>query len=263
MSNLQAGWTSNEQDDVDEGTHLLDVSHLNEGYKPNALSSHSLELSPPALHTENTLRRGMSTTGLSGSDARVAKRSASMIHDKMMLSGQRYGGNFSLLDLIRPNATSSDLDREEKEPAVASKHAAPEEDEMKMQIPKSIGEIFRLSNANRGKQKKSPPQFTPQGNTKSISMKEDDAQTAESMIESYGGSGGYFGHNKRQRPGRDGDMKQLIKLGWVKDQADADELGRASEQTEQTKSTMDMVGAYNPNSTPKANPFFQGASRRR
>ena len=83
------------------------------------------------------------------------------------------------------------------------------------------------------------------------------------MIESYGGSGGYFGHNKRQRPGRDGDMKQLIKLGWVKDQADADELGRASEQTEQTKSTMDMVGAYNPNSTPKANPFFQGASRRR
>lgn len=237
------------------------MSHLNEGFKSNTLSSHSLELSPPDLHTENTLRRGMSTSGVSGSDARVAKRSASMIHDQMMLSGHRYGGSFSLLDLIRPNATSSDLDREEKEPAVTSKPAVPEEEEM--QIPKSIGEIFRLSNANRGKQKKSKPQFTSQGN-KSMSMKEDDVQAAEGVIESYGGSGGYFGH-KRQRPGKDGDIKQLIKLGWVKDQADADELGKASEQPEQTKSPMDtMVGAYNPNSTPsKANPFFQGAARRR
>ena len=242
------------------------MSHLNEGFKPDALSSHSLELSPPALHTESTAtRRGVSTSGLSGSDDRVAKRSASMIHEQMMLSGQRYGGSFSLLDLIRPNATSSDLDREEKEPAVTIKPARAASEEDEMQIPKSIGEIFSLSNANRGKQKKSNlPQFTPQGNTKSMSMKEDDVQTAEGMIESYGGSGGYFGHNKRQRPaqGKDGDIKQLMKLGWVKDQADADELGKASEQTEQTKSPMDtMVGAFNPNSSPtKANPFFQGAA---
>ena len=102
------------------------------------------------------------------------------------------------------------------------------EEEDEMAIPKSMREIYNLSNANRrrtGKEKSSKPMLQLLGDDgieKGVQkMKEDDIQGAESIIASRGGPGGYFGSSgsgKRQRtaPGKEGDIKLMMKMGWVK-----------------------------------------------
>eukprot|EP00571_Detonula_confervacea_P000668 CAMPEP_0172322716 /NCGR_PEP_ID=MMETSP1058-20130122/46705_1 /TAXON_ID=83371 /ORGANISM="Detonula confervacea, Strain CCMP 353" /LENGTH=1045 /DNA_ID=CAMNT_0013038533 /DNA_START=70 /DNA_END=3207 /DNA_ORIENTATION=+ len=313
---------------------FLDVNVANKGYSATHHTSHGIEMSPPSLENDSDAieddaeakrsSRGASTDGLGttqaalgnnsgGSieeDVRVAQRSANLIQKEMIKltdSGKpgKFGNGFSLIDLIRPMPMSEDVDFDKEQDTNGNSAggdtsadkddtpgAAPEEDEMA--IPKSMREIYKLSNANRrrtGKEKviPKPLQFPDENNKEIEKFKEDDIQGAEAIIASRGGPGGYFGSSpsKRQRtaPGKEGDIKLMTKMGWVKDKKDAESLAvvpadqQAAEKDRHNNhgpqykkssgkggsadyySSMGAgMGAFDPNAAASKNPFFAGAA---
>ena len=335
----QAGWmtptipTSGESEDDDGVRKFLDVNSTNKGYSSTKQSSHGIEMimSPPPLENEEEkVSRGASTDGLGtaraalgGSDdgeasakntLDVAQKSAKLIEKEMKKSSceeaKKFGNGFSLIDLIRPIPLSESVDYEKEEEndgdSTNPGAAAPkdEEEEDKMPIPRSMREIYSLSNANRrrtGKDKTTKPLGLPESNTKNVEkMKEDDIDGAEAVIASSGGPGGYFGNTgKRQKtaPGKEGDIKLMTKMGWVKDKKDAESLavvsgdglstgekdtkhgggtphhkkasasggkggggGGASGSLDYYSSMGAGMGAFDPNAAPSKNPFFGGAA---
>ena len=324
--NASSSGTSDESDD-EEITKFLDVTDENQGYAATLYSSHSIEMSPPLLENDTAAsrdgKRSNRTDGLGtaragaadGSsveeDVRVAQRSSALIQKEMVSGkegGGKFGNGFSLIDLIRPVAMTEhvDLDKEQTEETNEDSAAdnnvpevAPEEDEMT--IPKSMKEIYHLSNANRVRGKEKPSlQFPPNDNdAKEVrKMKEDDVDQADAILSR---GGGYFTNtSKRQRttPGKEGDIKLMTKLGWVKDKKDAESLAVVSGNSgdppqpavhgpPQKKSSVNRssagsqslfdnsptsnyysnmgggassVGAYDPNAAPSNNPFFSGAA---
>jgi hypothetical protein len=258
---------ASDSDEDDEGIRkFLDVNTANQGYKTSAHhSSHGIEMSPPSLlendsdeggnndETKRSNRRGASTDGLGtaraatdgdGSsvqdDVRVAQRSADLIQKEMIKLGDngkkvgKFGGGFSLIDLIRPLPLSGEVGFEEEEEEDDNNPAndedtgpSPEEDEL--HIPKSMREIYSLSNANRrrtGKEKvtSKPLQLPDDGDTDPVEkFEEDDIQGAETIISGYFGSPN--NSKKRTAPiGREDDIKLMIKMGWVKDSKEAEAL---------------------------------------
>ncbi|KAL3821654.1 hypothetical protein ACHAXA_006074 [Cyclostephanos tholiformis] len=336
----QAGWMS-ESDDDEEGRNILDVDAANEGYSSTLYSSHSIELSPPSLEVDSTVvvekvggtnkpsSRGASTDGLGTARAaggcasideeiKVAKRSANFVRKELTKLNElgteaKFGRGFSLIDLIRPIPQAEDVffDREEddgdsvgdKEPANnddASVDDIPEEDEMV--IPRSMREIYNLSNATRrtGKEKSISKllQFPEHGTDEVQAFEEDDVEVAEAIIASRGGLAG-GGKRQRTPPGKEGDIKLMIKMGWVKDRKDAESLavvpgcpqppekeGRHHGHQQKKPNTAGGgpggkggggggssggkfdyytsigagVGAFDPNAPPSKNPFFAGAA---
>eukprot|EP01082_Thalassiosira_pseudonana_P005010 g4578.t1 g4578 contig15:1326820-1329624(+) len=245
----QAGWMAPDGNELeDEAIHRgLDVNSANQNYSSSRYQPHSIEMSPTRLTSEMNAGRTRSTCGLgtaravlggsSGKNAaeedfEVAQRSANLIQKEMakaLADGGhlgRYGKGFSLIDYIKPMMEGEDygfedrdLNPEDNSPA---KQDQPEEDEMT--IPKSMREIYDLSNANRRKEKSSPKQSEKKEGTASIQrFEEDSLEGAEAVI------GGYFGSNKKQKmgslaPGKEGDVELMTELGWVKGKADAESL---------------------------------------
>jgi len=267
----QAGWMSESDDDYEGAGKLLDVDAANKGYSSTPYSSHGIELSPGDVvpvaviegadeGTNKQSRRGASTDGLGTARAagggassiddeiNVAKRSANFVQREMTKltdigRSSKFGNGFSLIDLIRPmpQLEGVDFDRDQDDgdsggddpgnhdDALGGENI-PEEDEMV--IPKSMREIYNLSNANRRTGKKLL-RLPEDGSQEVQAFMEDDVGVAEAIIASRGGLGGYFGTSgggggggKRQRtpPGKEGDIKLMIKMGWVKDKKDAESL---------------------------------------
>ena len=326
------------ESETEEGIRkFLDVNSANQGYSSTQYTSHSIETAPLTIvssaiedNTGKTERssRGASTDGLgtalaeSGTesihdDMSTAQRSANFIKKEMTQLTKRgtevrFGNGFTLIELLRPLPQSEfdeyDRDQDNDCPEEDDRSATidgtsggiPEEDEMT--IPKSMREIYNLSNANRrtGKEKASSKlsQIPSDMTTNTQPMKEDDVQEAEAILASRGGPGGYFGSSgtsKRQRsaPGKEGDIKLMIKMGWVKDKKDAESLAvipgeqqpadkdnRHNHGSQHNKkpivgggkggggggsfdyySTLGAgVGAFDPNAAPVKNPFFAGAA---
>jgi exosome complex exonuclease RRP6 len=266
----QAGWMSESDDDCEGAGKLLDVDAANEGYSSTPYSSHGIELSPGDVvsvaaieegdeATNKQSRRGASTDGLGTARAagvgassideemNVAKRSANFVQREMTKltdigRSSKFGNGFSLIDLIRPMPQPEDVDFDRDQDDGDSGGDDPgnnddapgggsilEEDEMV--IPKSMREIYNLSNANRrtGKEKSATSKLLrlpDDGSQEVQAFMEDDVRVAEEIIASRGGLGGYFGTGKRQwtPPGKEGDVKLMIKMGWVKDKKDAESL---------------------------------------
>ncbi len=274
----QAGWTSGSDDDGEGAGRFLDVDPANEGYSSTAHSPHSIELSPGDVDCVAAIgggggaankrsRRGASTDGLGTARAagggassideetKVAKRSANLVRREMAKltdigRSSKFGNGFSLMDLIRPvpQAEDVDFDRDQDDGDSGGDDPGhnddarggddiPEEDD-ELVIPKSMREIYNLSNANRrtGKERSATSKLLrlPEDGSREVqAFKEDDVQGAEAVLASHGGLGGYFGASgggggggKRQRtpPGKEGDVKLMIKMGWVKDEKDAESL---------------------------------------
>ncbi|KAL9188382.1 hypothetical protein ACHAXT_006760 [Thalassiosira profunda] len=269
----QAGWMTptipgvggssgvSESEEEEGVRKFLDVNAANQGYKSTQYSSHSLEMSPPSLENEDAKgNRGASADGLATArtalgndagasieeDAEVAQRSASLIKKEMMKTGEgraadkKFGNGFSLMDLIRPMSQSEGIDYDNSQETAddsggngVSAEATPEEDELV--IPKSMKEIYSLSNANRrkpGKEKGAPKALEfPESDVpmNAEKLKEDDLEKAEAIIASRGPGGYFAGGNKRQKasPGKEGkesDIQLMLELGWVKDRKDAESL---------------------------------------
>mmetsp|Transcript_18143 Transcript_18143/g.29727 ORF Transcript_18143/g.29727 Transcript_18143/m.29727 type:complete len:988 (+) Transcript_18143:46-3009(+) len=297
----QAGWLSESEDD--QATRkILDVNAANRGYASSRYLSHSIEMSPPALENDSgATRRGITSDGFGTSlnsdtsvreDMRVANSSTSLIQSKLMGSGEGGQSRFSLMDFIRPFPPSEDTafedqdndDDNDSSAAHIETNIVEEED---VSVPKSMREIYNLSNANRRQHNKDKEKGTKDqiefqdGNLSAKKMKEDDIKAAESCIASRG----YFKKQKTGTggsgtPGKEGDIKLMMKMGWVTSKKDAESLATlpkqddtddkdkgASSQKRSGKESnrggtfyMSNIGAFDPNSLPSKNPFFAGAA---
>jgi hypothetical protein len=335
----QAGWMtpmltvgnesshgSSESDDDEGIRQFLDINIANQGYSSTRYSSHSIEMSRPAIKEDtgvmihNQSSRGSLVDGLGSArvagessasideQMKVAQRSANIIKQGMTKVNEFGKHGFSLMDLIRPITQSVDVDFDrdkDDDDIVGVNDPVNDEDEVEvdeMVIPKSMREIYNLSNANRrtGKEKTTAAllRFSEDGAKEIQVFKEDDIKGADEII------GGYFdgGGGKRQKTpaGKEGDIKLMIKMGWVTDKKDAESLavvlgdpqplekdvrGVVQQQQQPKKpnsvisgggkgsggvgggtfdyySTMGVgVGAFDPNNSPTSkNPFFAGAA---
>lgn len=296
----QAGWLSESEDDQST-RKILDVSAANRGYSSSHYLSHSIEMSPPHLENDSAAnRRGITSAGFGTSlsaasaheDLRVANNSASLIQNNLMGSGGVGNSRFSLMDFIRPIPPSEDLTFEDQDNVVDNDSSAENNvtnavDEEDVTIPKSMREIYNLSNANRRQHNKDKEKGTKEqiefqdGNISAKKMKEDDIKGAESCIASRG----YFKKQKTGAggsgtPGKEGDIKLMMKMGWVNSKKDAESLavlpkqddaddkdkGNSSQKRSGKESNrggtfyMSNIGAFDPNSLPSKNPFFAGAA---
>lgn len=301
----QAGWLSESEDDQSTRKDL-DLNAANRGYSSSHYLSHSIEMSPPPLENDSDLaRRGVTTDGFGtalssaasmNEDVRVASKSASLIQSKLMNIVAGGTSRFSLMDFIRPIPPTEDFafedqDNDEGNDDSAEQDETNDADEDDVTVPKSMREIYNLSNANRRQHNKDKEKGTKDqiefqdGNVPVKKMKEDDIKGAESCIASRGGPGGYF---KRQKtgaggsgtPGKDGDIKLMMKMGWVNSKKDAESLATLPKQDDADDKDknvpsqkrpgkepnrggtfyMSNIGAFDPNSLPSKNPFFAGAA---
>eukprot|EP00984_Skeletonema_dohrnii_P019810 scaffold9537_cov111-Skeletonema_dohrnii-CCMP3373.AAC.3 len=293
----QAGWLSESEDDQST-RRILDVSAANQGYSSSHYLSHSIEMSPPHLENDSAAnRRGITSDGFGTSlnsaaleDLRVANNSASLIQSKLMGSGEGGKPRFSLMDFIRPIPPTEDFAFEDQDnddnDGSTEQNETSVVDKEDVSVPKSMREIYNLSNANRRQHNKDKEKGTKDqiefqdGNISAKKMKEDDVKGAEACIASRG----YFKKQKTGAgggsPGKEGDIKLLQKMGWVNSKKDAESLATlpkqddaddkdkgASSQKRSGKESnrggtfyMSNIGAFDPNSLPSKNPFFAGAA---
>jgi exosome complex exonuclease RRP6 len=298
----QAGWLSESEDDQST-RKSLDVNTANRGYASSHYLSHSIEMSPPALDNESAAnRRGITSDGFGTSlnsatsvheDRRIANNSASLIRSKLTDSGDGGQSRFSLMDFIRPLPTTTDdtaledQDNNDDNDGSTEHGATTAIDEEDVTVPKSMREIYNLSNANRRQHNKDKEKGSKDkiqfegGNVSAKKMKEDDIKGAESCITSRG----YFKKQKTGTggsgtPGKEGDVKLMMKMGWVTSKKDAESLAilpKQEDTDDKDKGTssqkrsgkdsnrggtfyMSNIGAFDPNSLPSKNPFFAGAA---
>jgi len=261
----QAGWTSPSIEgeitsSSDADAQDLSTHDANRDFSSAKFGSHSLEMNPNGDCHEGG--RSKSVDGMGAARAtmgqeldeiskqkKIAHKCANHIRETMA------SGNQNLLGIVKPSKYIQEEDNgsnnAEQMADVESKDAEVDSDEAFV-IPKSMKEIYRMSNKNRRKTKKTPVYFSDD--------EDDDTkdamgiQEAEDLIaESGPGGKDYFdiSSSKRQRTdstslgkdqdAKDGDIELMADLGWVKDKTEAE--GMLSEQ----RQSLDTGGDVNEN----------------
>jgi hypothetical protein len=272
----------------------LDVGDVNKGYQSSQLSSHNLKMPLQSELCNDTMKT---------EDFKKGQRIAQLIQEEMTKSFSDGGksqiiNGFDVMKYIRPYAFKEKgdnnlLDEDETSTPNTYEDIKDIDD---MIIPKSMSEVYNLSNVNRRRANKDKSPKTSDekdGAFEAEKFPEDDIDEAEKILASRGGPCGYFGDNKRQKPnsippGKEGDIELMIKMGWIKSKDEAEALAASSntntdqgeveskkgDSTKLSKesgrgaaplpdyySTMGAgIGAYDPNAPPSNNPFFQGAA---
>ena len=250
----QAGWmtpshlvgvatSTDDDDDEEEGDDtqprkLLLIDPANKEFKAVEFTSHSLELKNDTVSGENCTA--------------TAKAAAQLIRSTLHKQ--------DMFGLISPANTDVEDDDEDDIPDVDS---LPDDDNF--EIPKSMREIYKISNRNR--RNKNVPSPINVERTIVDTMAVDTIEGAEAML------GDYF-TSKRQRTkdeGNNTDATFMQEIGWLESKEEMDtllldhaqeetpELDRGATPTEPFDySTIGTIGVYS--ATPSANPFFTGVA---
>jgi len=176
---------------------------------------------------------------------RSAQKCASRIRGAMM------SGKQNLLGIVKPSAFIEDGDNIKEDDAADKNDEQSDEnkndDGDEFKIPQSMKEIYRMSNKNRRKSKKTPVQFSNGNDDQKAEFM--DAQKAEDLIARSGPGGKHYFDdisNKRQRTkSQDGpstnkdeskkdDVELMVELGWVEDQKEAAEMIAEQKQSLET-----------------------------
>lgn len=264
------GYLTSESED-DSKRQFLDIGDANKGYQSSHYLSHSLNMSPK-MHAENFVE---------DSDDRLGQRSAQRIRDDMMTSLNSESvepiiNGFDVMKYIRPYATKEKQDnilQDEDETTTPNTYENIDADNMI--IPKSMSEVYSLSNVNRRRTNKDKSPKT-ESKVDAEKFMEDDIEEAEKIL-SRGGPGGYFGESKRQKPNSDTEL--MIKMGWIKNEEEANANSDVVGETEQRKSNENKqmkedtrlssdyystmgsgLGVFDPSAPASSNPFFTGAA---
>ena len=283
----QAGWTTPQIPEVDavvttttdddEGgsknpdttkpRKLLSVDKANGQYNSAGFTSHSLSMS----------RQGRGRISDVGTADVLVEQGMNVSAKDVRKTME----NKDVLGLIGKDS-EEDQEEEEEEEDEADKENG-EESEDDFQIPRSLREIYKISNRNRrNKKASSPPPASDRGNVKS-SVPEDELAKANQLLASKGAYGQeYFDSaNKRQRKGDDDgasgrtdDIEFMAEIGWIKDKKEAQELqkeatadngsdGGDTTEAKEAKSfdysSIGNIGVYNPGGG-HSNPFFAGGA---
>jgi len=274
----QAGWTtpsvqdavqdSTDEDDTPKAKNLLSVDGANEQYRTTAFTSHTIAM---GKSSRGKASHGRGTTnGLSVEEvekaATCAQRTASTVRKTMEKK--------NLLNFISDSINTSDEDE------LGEDDEENGESETEFEIPRSINEIYKISNRNR-RNKKSMSGTPDVENTEKLGMDAENSE-AEKVLAARGAA--YFDDKtKRQkadedelRTSQEEDISFMEEIGWVKDKDEVKSLKpRLRDDSEQFEGNGDRtgkevdksfdysnvgnIGVYNPIGNSQTNPFFSGS----
>ena len=196
----KAGWKSPLSEgnltSGDESTqHFLEVENSNRGYQSSHISSHGLNMFP------STLDRTFEGREM---DLKKGQRSAQLIRNELTkfpnnIDKSHVVGGFNVMKYIRPYTTSKEKHnialQDEDENTLPNKYEDIT-DVDNMAIPKSMSEVYALSNVNRRRtSKEKSPESEESGNgSNTDKFLNDDIDEAENILD------GYFVDKKRQKP---------------------------------------------------------------
>lgn len=286
----QAGWmtpsahdsihasTEEDQDDmVGKPKNLLLVDDANKEYRTSGFSSHSLAMGTCSFREKTASGLG-AASGLSNEVVKAAERA-----QRMASSVRKTMGETNLLGLISPTTDVEEDDDEDREEVEDDKDN--EDDEIEFEIPRSMREIYKVSNRNRRNKKVTSPETVELEAARGTKMEVDTVEGAESVLAARGAA--YFDSSSKRQKHEDDDTEQHVsqeedvafmqQIGWVKDTEEAETLkprprGDSEEfegdedksEKEAVKpfdySSVGNIGVYDPAAPPAANPFFAGAA---
>eukprot|EP00978_Attheya_sp_CCMP212_P005705 scaffold12806_cov55-Attheya_sp.AAC.3 len=237
-------------EEVKDDRTLLEVSQVNQDYVASTHMSHSLEFT--GGHDRGVTVDGMGAARaalgqtFSGGEEEYeqAKQTALQVREALV-------NGDALLQFLRGGSTSTtipssgvggnddqDYDNHNDEEEGEENDESGDENS----IPKSMKEIYKISNRNRRRSKK-PSMSGKDGETMTTTegrqvdeMQVDTLEGAEAVLASRG-TNGYFGGGKRQRTKsgggtedtsatteRDDDVALMQEVGWIKDQKEAQDM---------------------------------------
>ena len=302
---VSAGSSTTDNDEKDEGLgkpkRLLSVHPSNTHFHAKQISDHSLELSSGDTGRGRTAD-GMATVraarDASGSprplpssaeDVAKAALQSSVQVRSMALSKSAIP---SVLGVLGQSAVSDEIDEEEEEegPDDVENDQKVEAEEEDFVIPRSIREIYKISNRNRRNKKTYSP--TPEGGVTPTNEKErDELARAEAVLKEHGDSVGYLfdqsNTTKRPRtkssggsegspappeggmsPSKEEDLAYMREVGWVQPHESNESIlsqqyGSPVTEEEANKTPYyeyAPVAMSSAAASANANPFFSGAA---
>lgn len=294
---VSVGSSTTDNDEKDEASgkpnRLLSVHISNSHFNAKQVSNHSLELSSGETGRGRTAD-GMATVRAASSSPRPsssgaddvvkAARQSSVQIRNTALSKDAIPGVLGVLG----HAASNEMDEEEDEEGPDGiendqKEDAEEEDFV---IPRSIREIYKISNRNRRNKKAYSP--TPERDfTPTDEKGKEELKRAEAILNKHSDSVGYlFDHSKRPRtksvggsedspappdsgtpPTKEEDLAYMREVGWVQPQESNESIlaqqygGPATEEASKPPYfDYAPVGMSSAAASANANPFFSGAA---
>lgn len=189
----KAGWKSplpdgNLSSGDDSNQHFLEVEGANKGYKSSHISSHGLNMFPSTFDSSRFERREM--------DLDKGQRSAQLIRSELTkftsnMNKSQVVNGFDVMKYIRPYTSlkeKSDIVLHNEDENTSPNNYEKITDVDSMLIPKSMSEVYALSNANRRRVNKEKSPKSEEHSSK------DETNEAEILD-------GYFAvDNKRQKP---------------------------------------------------------------
>lgn len=270
---------------------VLEVHAANQNYRSSQFSSHSLQLGQDGKDGLKLINGMGSVRAVHSSDIDVEVQVAQTVADNIRNAQEKH----TMLGLVSPTIDMDDIHVDEDDDG----DVAEKPDEEQFVIPRSMREIYRISNRNRRNKKSSSPLPVELDEKEAIELIK-----AEEVLKSRAMEGkNYFedipGTPKRQRTkstgtaslsseeagtgndstmSREEDIAMMQEVGWIKDKdevksmlkqrdssVERDDEDAASSEDEGTKPhkafDYSSVGAIGAfSATPSANPFFSGAA---
>ena len=274
------GWTSpshelNDESSSDPAPKALAVNSSNKNFQSNEYSEHSIEMSTTGEIRSKSVDGSATSRAAMESDKKLPKASNRLRDQKYAIP--------VVLGLVSPSPEEDMTQTVDEGETIVSPKGA-DEDDVQFEIPRSMREIYKISNRNRRVKKASSPTSLPMSDKEREELTE-----AENKLRERGlltGPGGYFddagnpsGKRARTKSGtgreseesvpaadlstaasKEDDMAFLKKIGYV----DKDESIESMLQNQnyiypaEVDYPVGMMGALS--TTPSSNPFFSGAA---
>jgi exosome complex exonuclease RRP6 len=297
--------TEDDGGDEDQGKQqirprrLLTVHRTNQTYESSQFTSHSLKLGASSKEEESSEVYD-EVDGLGparATNAQDVEEEARLAHINATAIRKTQENHVKMIGLISPTPNMEDGTEDNEDDDDEEEDSAEKSNQEEFIIPRSMREIYRISNRNRRSKKAASPSPREAPNEKEAR----ELEKAEAVLNARGMEG-YFedlpGTPKRQRTkstgtssssaseeaqhdstnmSREEDIALMQEIGWVKDKAEVTSMLKerdddaededASSGDEPLKdsapkpfdySTIGPIGAFS--ATPGANPFFAGAA---
>lgn len=285
----QAGWmTPSVQDIIQDSTeeeeetvtagqkpkYLLLVDGKNDQYKTTGYTSHSLTMGKNA--------RGKATDGTGAAN----ELSTSDEIEKAAVSAQRTASTIrktiEKTNLLGLMSNAINIDDEEEDAMEEDDDNENDESETEFEIPRSMHEIYKISNRNRRNKKSIPGQGLDDENVNRTGTNIVNSEDADKLLAARGAA--YFDTiTKRQKQdeeevpvSQEEDVAFMQEIGWIKDKEeveslkpksrdDSEEFALDEERTEKVLKPFDYsnvgnIGVYDPSGGTQTNPFFSSAT---
>mmetsp|Transcript_17213 Transcript_17213/g.26089 ORF Transcript_17213/g.26089 Transcript_17213/m.26089 type:complete len:882 (-) Transcript_17213:853-3498(-) len=286
----QAGWmTPSVQDAIQDSTeeeeeedevgkkpkYLILVDNANKHYQSSGSTSHSLTMG------RNT--RGKAADGRGTANELSTSREIEEAIRSARQTASNVRKTIEKTNLLCLKSDSINIDDDEEDTMEDDDGKENEDSDAEFEIPKSMHEIYKVSNRNRRNKKSISGQGLDMNNVDEARRKTNTSEDADKLLAVRGAA--YLDTiSKRQKQdeeelpvSQEEDIAFMQEIGWIKDKEeveslkpksrdDSEEFELDEERTEKDAlkpfdySNVGNIGVYNPTSGAQPNPFFSGAA---